>query len=480
MANIANLAINLTARTSAFERRMRKSQSTIKRFSGGVLRVGRLLAKFSTIAAVAGIGVLTLSLKKFISAASDAQEIAGKFDVVFGDLAGEANKWAADFGKAVGRSNQETKKWLASLQDLFVPLGFTRKEGLKLSSQLTKLAVDVASFNNAVDDDVLRDFKSALVGNHETVRKYGIIISETTLKAEAMRQGLLKNKKVLTDLEKVNLRLNMIIKGTVDAQGDAIRTGDSYANQIKRLQSNILNLQETLGKKLLPVFTDVVAKLNEFLQDEANINKITTAFKNMALAVASVADAMVILKAASKNSLTAAKVGAIKAGIKIFQLQKKVLELQEVTINSGIGRHTVSKKNLEFYDELSQKISSMNGQIKEFYEGAISVTSDYRGELQKLFDTMDKAGKNKNPFPWLKDWFKDAGKGAIEGVQAAAEKVKEIIRPGEARQIRSTFVSVSGLAFNPMLQTAKESLNIQKDQLQTLEEIKRQGGQSYL
>ena len=70
----------------------------------------------------------------------------------------------------------------SSVQDTFVPLGFARGEAAKLSVQLTKLAVDTASFNNAQDIPTMMAFQSALVGNHEAVRRFGIVITETELK----------------------------------------------------------------------------------------------------------------------------------------------------------------------------------------------------------------------------------------------------------------------------------------------------------
>lgn len=186
--------------------------------------------------------------------ARDADEIQSKFNVVFGELRIQANAWAESFGKAVGRAKSDVKSWMATLQDTFVPLGFARTKANELSQELVKLAVDVASFSNAADEDVIRDFTSALVGNHETVRKYGILITENSLKQEAMASGINKNYNQLTELEKVQLRYNLILKSTTDAQGDAIRTADSLANMEKRQAAELKNLQEILGKGVQPAF----------------------------------------------------------------------------------------------------------------------------------------------------------------------------------------------------------------------------------
>ena len=196
--------------------------------------------------------------------ARDGDEIQSKFNTVFKELAEQSQKWAVNFGNAVGRATQDVKKWMSGLQDTFVPLGFARKRSQDLSQSLVKLAVDVASFNNKADDEVIRDFTSAIVGNHETVRKYGILITENSIKQEILNQGWDKSYNELSELEKVQLRYNIILNSTTDAQGDAIRTADSLANKEKRVAAVRKNYMEQLGKKVVPIskaYNDILIKL---------------------------------------------------------------------------------------------------------------------------------------------------------------------------------------------------------------------------
>ena len=137
-----------------------------------------------------------------------------KAKVVFGSNFGAVEKTLDDFGNQVGRATHNLVAMASSVQDTFVPMGFSRKEASGLSVQLSKLAVDVASFNNASDVDTMRAFQSAIVGNHETVRRFGVVITEATLKQELNRMGITKSMKEVTNAEKVQARLNLIIDGT--------------------------------------------------------------------------------------------------------------------------------------------------------------------------------------------------------------------------------------------------------------------------
>ena len=219
------------------------------------------LALGSTIKMVVGTLAVIETIKfakQMVMLTSSVEEMQAKSSVVFGEFAKGVRAELSAFGDQVGRSSFELEGMASSIQDTFVPMGFARGEASKLSVQLTKLAVDVASFNNASDTETMMAFQSALVGNHETVRRFGVVITEATLKQELLRMGINKTADEVTNAEKVQARLNLIIAGTSDAQGDAIRTSDSFANTSKALSAQLEELQVSVMQPLLPVLTDIV------------------------------------------------------------------------------------------------------------------------------------------------------------------------------------------------------------------------------
>ena len=194
-----------------------------------------------------------------INLASDVEEMQGKSKVVFGEFRDSTVSALEAFGNEVGRSTHELEGMAASIQDTFVPMGFARGAAADLSVQLTKLAVDVASFNNASDTETMAAFQSALVGNHETVRRFGVVITETTLKQELLRMGIKRTGAEVTNAEKVQARLNLILNGTTDAHGDAARTSDSYANSLRGLKAELSEVGKEIGEKLLPLMTGLIS-----------------------------------------------------------------------------------------------------------------------------------------------------------------------------------------------------------------------------
>jgi len=223
-------------------------QNLAGKSADAVRGIGRAI--FSLPTAITGV-VGGIIIKQLTSVASNAEEIGSKFDAVFKGLREPARAWAIDFAAAVNRSDTSVEKWLGTLQDTFVPLGFARDEAFSMSKAVTKLAVDLASFNNLPTDEVLRALQSGIVGNVENFRQFGVIVNQAVLNQELMNMGILGGVKAATEQQKAQARMQLLIKGTVDAQGDAIRTAGSWANQMRGLGSVFERFQITLGNFII-------------------------------------------------------------------------------------------------------------------------------------------------------------------------------------------------------------------------------------
>lgn len=80
-----------------------------------------------------------------VEVASSIEEMQNKFDVVFGDMRNEVDKWAQEYSDAIGRNKNDIKTYLADQQNLLVGFGMTRQAGAEMAEQMTSLALDLAS-----------------------------------------------------------------------------------------------------------------------------------------------------------------------------------------------------------------------------------------------------------------------------------------------------------------------------------------------
>ena len=248
--------VELFADDSKLVRGLNAAKKRLQAFGSSVRAIGaRMFAAGAVVA-----GPLSLAVK----AASDMEETMNKFNVVFGNNADAMKAWGDQFAGQIGRSKKQIADFLAGTQDLLVPIGFEAGAAREMSQQLTGLAIDLASFNNMADADVLRDLHAALTGSGEVMKKYGVLVNEAAVKQELLNQGIDKNS--ASEQQKVLARLAIILRGTTAAQGDAARSAGSFANQMKALKAKVDDAAVEIGSALLPVVTPLVTKLASAVQ----------------------------------------------------------------------------------------------------------------------------------------------------------------------------------------------------------------------
>lgn len=250
-----------TARAEAAEKRMAEA----RRSSGLATDIVRKqLQAFLAGGTAIMVGKQLLQLgRDSITAASDAEEAGAKFRQVFGDLSEGVRENLEVMAKTNRRSVYDLVDFASTLQDTFVPLGFARDQAADFSQTIVQLGVDIAAFSNQADADVIHNLTSAIVGNHEAVRSYGIVLTETVLKQELARMGAQNLTGAALEMAKAQARVNVIMRASADAQGAAVREADSYSNTLKAWDAAVQDLKVSFGEGLLPAMTDIVDMMSK-------------------------------------------------------------------------------------------------------------------------------------------------------------------------------------------------------------------------
>jgi hypothetical protein len=104
-------------------------------------------------------------------------------------------------------------------------------------------------------------------------------MSVANLNAFALEKGMNKAFDKMSQAEHATLRYQYLLEATKDAQGDFARTGDSFSNEMRKLQTNLDRIKTEFGKGLLGVVTPAISLLNNVLSDKSY--QYTTAEKIM-------------------------------------------------------------------------------------------------------------------------------------------------------------------------------------------------------
>lgn len=203
--------------------------------------------------------------KQAIQVASDLEEVQNVVDVSFGDMADEVEKFANSAIQNFGMSALTAKRMASTFMSMANGMGLAAKDGKNMSLQLTALAGDMASFYNVEQDIAQTALNSIFTGETESLKKFGIVLTEANLNAFALSRGITKSYNAMSQAEKVALRYQYVLKATANAQGDFVRTSSSWANQVRILKEQWSQLIGILGKGLIAALTPIVKALNKLL-----------------------------------------------------------------------------------------------------------------------------------------------------------------------------------------------------------------------
>ena len=194
-----------------------------------------------------------------VEVASSIEETQNKFDVVFGDMRNEVDKWAQEYSDAIGRNKNDIKTYLADQQNLLVGFGMTRQAGAEMAEQMTSLALDLASFGNMDETASVNAMTKAVMGESEAAKTLGAVLNDST-RAQAMATlGLKGTYDKLDQLTKMQVNYQAILQQSPDAIGDCQRSLDSYESTKKRYIAKLKEIKTIVGQFFLPTYQKILS-----------------------------------------------------------------------------------------------------------------------------------------------------------------------------------------------------------------------------
>lgn len=245
----------------------------------GDIASGQFLANMAANGINSIIDGITGSIDESIGLASDLVETQNVVDVTFEDSASTINKWAQEALNAYGITETKAKQYSSTLGAMLKSMGIADDQVLQMSMDMAGLAADMASFYNLDHDTAFEKIRSGISGETEPLKALGINMSVANLNAFALEKGMNKAFDKMSQAEQATLRYQYLLEATKDAQGDFARTGDSFSNEMRKLQTNLDRIKTEFGKGLLGVVTPAISLLNNVLSVQSY--QYTDAAKNL-------------------------------------------------------------------------------------------------------------------------------------------------------------------------------------------------------
>ena len=215
------------------------------------------------------VGVTTpiaLAANEAVNLASDLAESQNVVEVAFGESAGTIDAWSKNLVEDFGLSELSAKQYAGSFMTLSNAMGVANEDGQDMAVTLTELSSDMASFYNAEQDVAANALKGIFTGETESLKQFGVVMTEASLQAYALANGIKTTYQDMTQAEKVMLRYQFVTESLSQAQGDFANTSDSLANRQRMLKAQTETLAIELGSELLPVMEDAVGWVSDLVK----------------------------------------------------------------------------------------------------------------------------------------------------------------------------------------------------------------------
>lgn len=201
-----------------------------------------------------------------IDISSSLTEVENVVRQTFGQYESLINNFAKTSIEKFGMSELSAKQFASRFQAMGTALDIPQGKMAKMSIRLTELAGDMASFYDVSQEDIAKSLQSVFSGTTAPMRRYGIDLTQATLKEWALKQGLDANISSMTQAEKAMLRYQYVLAHTTNITGDFARTADTWHNQITMLRENFKALGAVVGGGLINAFKPFIKVLNSVLQ----------------------------------------------------------------------------------------------------------------------------------------------------------------------------------------------------------------------
>lgn len=363
---------------SDFQAKMNQVSSKLEKVSKKFKDIGETASKFVTLPVLAA-GAASFKM------ASDYQESLNKVDVAFRDSADEVKKWSETTLKAFGIASGTALDMAALYGDMATSMGFNSQQAAKMSMELVGLAGDMASFKNISIDVANTALKSIFTGETESLKTLGIVMTEANIKAWMLTQGIKTNYDTMDQAQKVAIRYQYVMAQTANSQGDFARTGGGAANQMRIMWESLKELAVTFGNVLLPTITNIIKKINEWLE---SLRNTSPELKKMIIVIAAIAAAIGPLSLALSGILKI--VPAIVATFSAFG--SAIIPITAAIAAVTIGIKLFSKENnsgAKAIDAVNSKINEEVFKLNSLF-AAIKNASQGTDERNKLIEIANQ------------------------------------------------------------------------------------------
>lgn len=405
---------------AGFEKSADKAQSSL----GFLKKAGATLGSAMIGRKLIGVG------KDALMMANDVVESEQLFEVSMGRMADKARSWSDKISGELGLNPYEMRKNVGMLNTMFGSMGLGEQEAYDMATSLTQLANDMASFYNIDTEEAFTKLRAGITGETEPLKRLGILVDEQTIAQYALKSGISKTGKELTQQQKLQARYGAIMQQTMKAQGDLARTMDSPTNQLRILNNQFDQAKIALGQALQPALISVLPVMTNFATGLANVlsGAGVDGANPLSAAIVSLADATAAVRSGVDTSIidTQAEIDRLKGAVETA--------VNEYNNSAAATKNLVltlkMKPQSTGYALILKELGNLNRYVDE--QTAQGITEEVETHLKAaMADGIVDESEVQEAIRLLDDQLAKAIKGLEEKKAAEKQQVKLQLESGE-------------------------------------------------
>ena len=374
-----------------------------------------------------------------VKAAASYQDAVEYSEKVYGEYAKYVQDWVKENSGALRIGIANLQVYMNDLGTAFSALGLNHQQAMEMAQNLISLSADVRAATGKDIDEIISAMTRGFTSSTRNFRQFGVYVNEADIKIQALKDGIIEftgdqealnaameayaaaaakadealkaygedseqfrqadaeataaaealtqvlggQEVALTSSQRAVALYNLVMERLGFLVGQNEKESGLYNSQVELLHTNFANLKLMIGDKLLPVFTDLVTKFNEFLasdEGQAILQSIADAFGNIAQKIAEMTQDGTIQRIVNEFIEKAPEVitqlgniieQLIELAPAIFDLTEKLLALFGIETEAEKSRQAFydNKKAIgELAEEYGTDLETMKLAISAFAE----------------------------------------------------------------------------------------------------------------
>ncbi len=398
-------------------------------------------------AAIAGAALVIG--KASLEAAARMEEARNKYAQVFEGMTQESDKWVQNLRDNYALSEYAATEFLSSTKAILDGTKMQTEEAGKLANKVVLVAQDLASFHDKDATQAVNAMTSALTGEYEAMKQFGIVIKKAEIDQRAMKDNNLENKEALTQAMVAQAAYALMVEKSGKAIGDTVRSQDTYTFQLKQAAGLLMDIKVAIGEHLLPYAKKFLTVINDWVIANKGLIeiKLDEFFKNMGQMLKQLGQAalwtyerfvafsnsLALFEAVGNDQLTWFEYATMNAKEAAEWLDKHrvVVEEDTIALNENKESNKELKTSLDIVNEATNtSISKFEG-YSDKVKGATDNTKELSGKTKELAEDI-KGNLNvseKELRDLVKEVTDEANKSAtaLKGQASAAKEVASAV-----------------------------------------------------